>query len=172
TLLVDSTASMATADASAGEQRYRAAARLAQEFQKEVGDRYEVRVATFTDTVTATEANGLEDRPPQGMVTDLAAAISGSLEADRSAGQAIILLSDGIHNGGGGAERVLEAARFAKAMACPVYTRTFGGDAAVKDLAVEFRTPQELAFVGQKVPLSVRLPPRRYPRRPPPPRLT
>jgi len=162
TLLVDSTASMATADGSAGEQRYRAAVRLAQEFLKEVGDRYEVRVATFTDTVTAAEANGLEDRPPQGMVTDLAAAISGSLEADRPAGQAIILLSDGIHNGGGGAERVLEAARFAKAMACPVYTRTFGGDAAVKDLAVEFRTPQELAFVGQKVPLSVRLRQRGY----------
>src|SRR5262245_28535757 len=111
TLLVDASASMATADGSAGQQRYRAAARLAQEFQQEVGDRYEVRVATFAETVSVTDANGLEDQPPQGMVTDLAAALGGSLEADRPAGQAIVLLSDGIHNGGGGAERVLEAAR-------------------------------------------------------------
>lgn len=162
TLLIDSTASMATADSGNGVPRYVAAVRLAQEFQKEVGDRYEVRVATFTDTVTVADPAGLENQPPQGMVTDLAAGISGCLEADRPQGQALVLFSDGIHNGGGGAERVLEAARFAKAMACPVYTRTFGGDAAVKDLAIDFQTPQELAFVGQKVPLGVRLRQRGY----------
>src|SRR5438309_1024245 len=69
----------------------------------------------------------------------------------------LVLLSDGIHNAGGGAARVLEAARVARALACPVYTRTYGGDAAVKDLAVELRSPQELSFAGQKVPVDVLL---------------
>src|SRR5262249_12850545 len=42
TLLIDATASMATADSSAGRARYLDAARLPQDFQPEVGDRYDV----------------------------------------------------------------------------------------------------------------------------------
>src|SRR5947208_2760445 len=81
-----------------------------------------------------------------GQLTDLAAAILGGVEQDRPQGQAVVLLSDGIHNAGGGATRVIDAARVAKATACPVYTHTLGGDAAVKDLAADLRSPREIAF--------------------------
>src|SRR5437660_716304 len=86
------------------------------------------------------------------------AALLAWYDEGRTAGQAVLLASDGIHNAGGGAARVLEAVRAARALACPVYTWTVGGDAAVKDVAVELRAPQELAFVGREVavPVTVR----------------
>ncbi len=40
-------------------------------------------------------------------------------------------------------------------MAAPVYVRTLGGPAAVNDLEVGLQQPQELAFVGQRVPVAV-----------------
>jgi hypothetical protein len=158
TVLVDATASMDTPDAADGQTRYRAAARLARACAEEMADRFEVRVRTFAGTLSPAEGPELEARKPDGQLTDLAAALLSSLEEGRPQGQAILLLSDGIHNAGGGAARVLDAVRVAKAMACPVSTRAFGGDvAAVKDLAVELRSPQELAYVGQKIPVAVLL---------------
>jgi hypothetical protein len=157
TVLVDATASMATPDMADGATRYRAAARLARAFAGSLQDRFDVRVGTFAAGVTFTGIEGLDARPPDGPITELAAALTGCLDEERPGGQAIVLLSDGIHNAGGGTERVLEAARLAKAMACPVYPCTFGGDAVVKDLSVEFRSPQEIAFIRQKAPVSVLL---------------
>src|SRR4051794_28836919 len=133
TVLVDATASMAAPDGAGGQTRYRAAAPTAPACADRLGGRYDVRVATFGEAVSPAEAAELEGREPAGQVTDLAAAVLGAVEEDRPQGQAVLLLSDGIHNAGGGAARVLDAARTAKALACPVYTRTFGGDAAVKD---------------------------------------
>src|SRR5262249_47563205 len=156
TVLVDASASMATVDAAEGRTRYQAAARLARACADELGRRFEVRTATFAEAASGVEAGELEARSPDGTATDPAAALVSQLE-DRAQGQALVWLSDGIHNAGGGTERVLEAARLARAKACPVYTRTFGGDVVVKDLAVEFRSAQELAFVGQKIPLTVLL---------------
>jgi hypothetical protein len=45
----------------------------------------------------------LDKLDPNGEVTDLAAALGGSLENDPPQGQTILLVSDGIHDGGGGA---------------------------------------------------------------------
>jgi hypothetical protein len=157
TVLVDATASMATPDGPEGRTRFQAAARLARAFAQDLGDQFEVQVSTFAGSVTPVDANTLEARTPDGQVTDLAAALADSLGQDRPQGQKLILLSDGIHNAGGGAARVLEAARLAKAVACPLYTQTFGGAPAVRDLAVELRAAQELAFIGQKVSLDVLL---------------
>ena len=42
-------------------------------------------------------------------------------------------------------------------MAAPVYVKTIGGPAAVNDLEVSLQQPQELAFVGQRVPVAVSL---------------
>jgi hypothetical protein len=66
----------------------------------------------------------------------------------------MILLSDGIHTVGG-VSRVLDTCRGAKASGWQVYTRTFGGDAEVKDLAVELRSPQEVGFVGRTLQVSI-----------------
>jgi hypothetical protein len=147
TVLLDATASMAVPDAE-GRSRYAAAADLARACVGELAGRFDVQVRTFPDPTAAR---------PDGPITDLAAALTEALADDRPQGQALLLLSDGIHNAGGGSARVLEAARLARAKAVPVYTRTFGGDAKVKDLAVEPRSPQELAFAGQAVTASVRL---------------
>jgi hypothetical protein len=157
TVLVDESASMATPDAVGGQTRYHAAARLAQALSETAAERFEVRVRAFAGAVTAADAAGLAARQPRGAVTDLAAALTGSLAEERPQGQALVLLSDGIHNAGGGPAGVLDAARTARALACPVFPRTFGGDHAVKDLAVELRSPQELAYVGQQVAVAVRL---------------
>src|SRR5262249_46603888 len=118
---------------------------------EKLGGRFDVRVAAFGESVKPTDLPTLEGQEPSGQATDLAAAVLGGGDADRTQGQAGSLLRGGIHNAGGGAPRVIEAARVAKATACPIYTHTLGGDAAVKDLAADLRAPQEIAFVGQKV---------------------
>jgi hypothetical protein len=157
TVLVDATASMATPDAPDKQTRYRASARLAAEFAKQLSGRFDVRAFTFADKASSADITALEAKPPDGAVTDLANALGAALEDDQPPGRAVVLASDGIHNGGGGAERVLEAARLAKALACPVYTWTVGGNADVKDVAVELRSPQELAFANQAITLGVQL---------------
>jgi hypothetical protein len=156
-VLVDSSASMATPDAAGGGTRWSAGSRVASDAIKRLSKKFDVRVKTFTDVVTSADAKDLPSKTPSGMTTDLASALAGGMEQDRPAGQAVLLVSDGIHNAGGGASRVLEAVRVAKALGAPVYTRTLGGDQSSWDVAVEIRSPQDLSFVKQKVPLTVRV---------------
>jgi hypothetical protein len=155
TVLVDGSASMGVADPRGGALRYRAACQMAADTVARLGERYEVRLWRFgTGTVPITQEQ-LRTREPREPSTDIARALEDVLAEESPAGQAILLLSDGVHNGGGGTARVLEAATKAKAMAAPVYCRTIGGPGDVRDLAVELHAAQELAFVGQKVPTVV-----------------
>lgn len=155
TILVDSSASMATADADGG-TRFQAAARITRALAGAMASRLEVRVRAFAGDLTPLDPDDLAFTPA-GDITDLAAAIRGALSEDRPQGKSVVLLSDGIHNAGGGASAVLQAAQQARALACPVFTHTLGGDQVVRDLAVELPAPQELAYAGQKVPVPVRL---------------
>jgi hypothetical protein len=155
TVLVDATASMNTPDAGKT-SRYQAAAEVASRLADRLGDRFDLRVRTFTDTAIAADAKDLAARLPAGQSTDLSTAISACLDEDRPQGQAVALLSDGAHNAGAVAG-VLDAARLAKAMASPIYTETFGGDAGGFDLGLEIRSPQDLAFIGQKVLVTARV---------------
>ena len=156
TVLVDASASMATADA-AGRPRYAAAAESAATLADDLNRRFEVRVRKFAGAPVAADPHDLVTKEPAGMTTDLAAAVAGALAEDRPAGQAVVLLSDGIHNAGGGAAAVLDAARHARASAAPVFTRTLGSEAGGLDLRVEMHTPQDLAFIGQRVAVSARV---------------
>jgi hypothetical protein len=155
TLLVDRTASMATPDVG-GQSRYQLAAATARASATELASRFDVRTCTFAESVALVDPEALDSQRPDGLGTDLARALADSIEANRSQGQALVLLSDGIHNAGP-PERVMDAARLAKALSCPVYTRTYGADAAVKDLALELRASQDLAYVGQEASLDIRL---------------
>lgn len=157
TILVDRSASMATRDADNGASRFEAAAGIAQEAARRLEDRYEVRVRAFAENSTLIAPDQLARQPADGASTDLAAAVEESLDADRPQGQAVLLLSDGGHNAGGGAGRVMEAVTKAKAMAAPLYIKTLGGPTVVRDLEVALHMPQELAFVKQKVPVAVTL---------------
>jgi hypothetical protein len=154
TVLVDRSASMATADADHGQTRYQAAMALARRCAEELKDRFDVRVKTFAETVTSHEANDLASVAPDGTASDLAGAIGDGIEGPGSAGQAVLLLSDGIHNAaGGGPQNVLAAARNARAAGVPVYTQTFGKDSDVTDIAIRMPMTQQVAFQGQKVPV-------------------
>jgi hypothetical protein len=156
TILVDRSASMATPD-EGGAPRFEAACRAASTAATKLADRYEVRLVAFAGDSARVAPDRLAAQAADGGSTDLAAAIEDALGEERPQGQAMLLLSDGGHNAGGGAARLVEAVGKAKAMAVPVYTRTYGGQTGVSDLAVELAMPQELAFVGQKVPVPVRL---------------
>jgi hypothetical protein len=155
TFLVDKTASMATPDVG-GRSRYQLAAATARASAAELARRFDVRMFTFADSTSLVDPEALASQRPDGLVTDLARALSESIEPNRPQGQAVVLLSDGIHNAGP-AERVMDALRLAKALSCPVYTRTYGAEFTVRDLALELRTSQELAYVGQEVPIAVLL---------------
>ncbi len=90
-------------------------------------------------------------------MTNLAAALAGALASDRPQGQAIQLISDGNHNAAGGLAPLLETLRTARAMDAPIYTTTLGGASSLRDLEISVTRPQELAFVGQRVPIAVTL---------------
>jgi len=155
TILVDRSLSMATRDAEDGRSRYEAAAQLAAAAAAQLGDRYEVRIRTFAETSSPASPEELATLKPDGPGTDVAGVIESALDEGRAQGQALLLLSDGIHNARGGTARLREAAAKAKALAAPVYVRTIGGPTKVEDLEVTLERPQELAFVGQRVPVVV-----------------
>ena len=157
TILVDRSASMATRDASDGESRYAAARGVAQRVARELDEAYEVRLRAFAGESSAVASEQLADEQPGGEATDLAAAPADALEEDRPQGQAMLLLSDGIHNAGGGSGRLRQSLARARALAAPVYAVTFGGPATVRDLELELSVPEELAFVAQSVPVVVTL---------------
>ena len=154
TILVDRSASMATRDAENGKTRYQAAVGFAAAAARELNDRYEVRVRAFADASSPASPETLAKQEPDGPATDLAAAVQEALADDQPQGQAMLVLSDGIHNAGG-VERLRQSVAKAKAMAAPAYVRTIGGPAAVNDIEVSLQQPQELAFVGQRVPVAV-----------------
>ncbi len=153
TVLIDGSRSMATPDASGGVTRFAAAGQVAASIANVLSEVFDVRVCEFDRSVKTMDITDLATAQPTGPSTDLEAAIKSTMEEEHSQGQAVVLLSDGIDNAGAAA-RVLKAARFAKSMECPIYTRTFGGDIQTNDLAIELRSSQDLAIVGQKLPLT------------------
>lgn len=159
TVVVDESASMAVTDAGQSRSRFGTARRVAEGLSRDLSARFDVRVQTFSAEVALSDASELGARTPGGSLTDLAAAVSGSIVEDRPAGQALVLLSDGIHNAGPGYREVRSAVRAARAAGAPIYTLTTGRSDApdLYDLAVEFRAPRQLAYSGQQVPVTVRV---------------
>ncbi len=158
-ILIDASASMATGDGEQGQSRFVKARRLAQTLKDTLSDRYEIQLERFAGAAAPTDMAALATLQPDGQSTDLAGALADVLRSDVPQGQAVVIFSDGIHNAGGGEAAVLEAASRAKAVAAPLLVKTLGGEAVVTDLAVDVRSPQELAFVGQQVSVQVELQP-------------
>jgi hypothetical protein len=157
TVLVDASASMDTPDAGAGLTRFETAVTQARALAAALKDQLEVRTAVFASSARRVDPEALPGVRPDGPTTDLAAAITTSLVEDRPQGQSIVMFSDGIHNAGGQAVRVLDSVRLARGLDAPIYTKTFGGEVEVRDLALELESQQELSFVGQKAPLVARV---------------
>ena len=150
TILVDSTASMATKDGVDGQSRYQEACRFAKRVVNQLGEEFEVRMFTFDSSAKLLGVEQLSQRSADGDATDLSAALEDVLD-DVPQGQAVLLLSDGIHNTGATAQRIRESAEKSKAMSAPVFVKTLGGDTGVDDLEVAIQAPQETAFVGQDI---------------------
>jgi hypothetical protein len=155
TILVDRSASMAVADAAGGKSRFQAAAATAVRLARDLAGTFDVQLRTFADQTAAVSGEQLLAEQPAGQVTDLATAVTESLDNSRDSGQAIVVLSDGIHNAAGASDRVLEAGQAAHARSVPVFTSPIGGATVRDDLELSLVRQQELAFVGQRTPVRV-----------------
>lgn len=155
TVLVDQSASMAVEDAPRGQTRWKAAVELAGRAESDLATRFDVNLRTFAEASAPATATELAAARPEGQSTNIGGAIAAALAADRPQGQALWIVSDGIHNGAGGIAPLLEILRTAKAMDVPIYTTTLGGESTLRDLEIGLARPQELAFVGQRVPIPV-----------------
>lgn len=157
TVLVDASASMAVRDAEDG-LRSETARRIAESLQEDLRHRFDVRVRTFSGGVAPVESSRRWP-PPVGTITDVAGAVADSVEADRRGGQSIVLLSDGIHNAGAVHRELREAMRSARAAGAPVYTYIVGraDTPELRDREARVRSPQTIAYVGQRVPITVRV---------------
>jgi len=156
TLLVDTSQSMQTSDASGGVTRIEAAQKLADEVRDRLEARYDVRLLTFAGDADELLAIGNEQLAAEGELTDLGSALLAGIAENRPQGQAMLLLSDGIHNAGSTAS-VLSASGKARAMDVPIFAHTLGGKLDVKNLKVQLRSPQELAFTGQELAIEAQL---------------
>ncbi len=156
TVLLDASSSMATRDVDS-KPRYEAGAALARTVTDDFGRHFDVQLKLFDAHPRYADAASLAQITPGGELTDLAAALQESLAWDRPQGQALLLLSDGIHNGPGGVESVLDAARMAKSMSAPVSVHVLGGPGKLDDVSISLPRPQELAYVGQRLTIPVRL---------------
>jgi hypothetical protein len=153
-ILIDESASMATTDLADGGTRFQAATDVAEICAIQLAEEYDIEVGAFSKQLLAAQSHDLRHRHPEGLVTDLAGAISNGIDPGRRSGQSLFVLSDGNHNAVGGIPRVLAAAAMARSREIPVFTKTFGSDAEIHDLALRPQNPQQLAFVGQSVPLT------------------
>ena len=155
TILVDQSASM-SAPLHGNRTRYDEAAQQAADIVKQFEANYEVRLFGFDKELQPTNVNDLLSHTPEGTATDLAAALEQSLDSEQPQGQFVLLLSDGTHNQGSLA-RLRESLTRAKAMATPVFTKTFAGASEVNDLELELGLSQEIAFAAQRVPVTLHL---------------
>jgi hypothetical protein len=157
TILVDQSASMSAADMTGGKSRFDEAKSLTRQLANRLNRSFEVRVESFAATSAPAEVGDLAGRLPDGEQTDLQSALTSGLSEMRPAGQALVLITDGIHNGPSTTSDLLTVARLAKAAGTPIYARSLGGALSQWDLAISVRTPQAMSFIRQKVPLNVKI---------------
>lgn len=151
-VLLDTSGSMETGDC--GERtRLQAAKELAQELHEDLSDQFEVRLFAFDERLRPLAMADMESTQAGGIATDLGGSVAAALESYMGEEAGLVVLSDGIHNVPDSLAGVARAARVARAMGVPVFTKTLGTDASVQDLSVAPATPDDVAFVRQEVPI-------------------
>ncbi len=157
TILVDESNSMSIKDGSDQASRWELATTAVSEVVDRLESTFDIRVQTFAEEVRPSSLQQLREQVPAGKSTNLAAPIQEALVSDRPQGQALLLLSDGVHNAPGVQDRIYDAANMALSWDAPIYTATFGTKTEVSDVEVRVPRSQELVFVGQSVPLTIEL---------------
>jgi hypothetical protein len=153
-VLIDTSGSMETADCS-GLTRLRAATDLALRLRDQLTEEFEVRLWRFDADLHALPADELDRLRAEGVATDVGGSIERALASGLGEDAALVVLSDGIHNVPDTLGELTKSARTARAMAVPIFARTFGTDAVVQDVSLDVVTPDDVAFVGREVPIRV-----------------
>jgi hypothetical protein len=156
-VLVDSSASMKTADMKGGSR----SEAVRQALKKgtalaELGKIYDVRIRTFDGASRAAGPDWLAGPlPADGLKTDLAQALAeaGTAEPNRECA-GLLLLSDGRDNGGGNPR---DAAMLLKMRQIPAWTVCAGTPVDVRDVYLNARLSQNYLFVNQPGSLTVAL---------------
>jgi len=151
-VLLDSSGSMETIDAG-GIKRLEAQKKLARQFCTELGDSFDVRLWQFDTQLRPISDKELDSLEAKGIATDIGTCVATALRSELGEEAALVVVSDGIHNVAQTLSEVHNAARSAKAMAVPIFTKTLGSDAVVEDLRLKLVTPDDVAFVRQEVPV-------------------
>jgi hypothetical protein len=157
TVLVDSSVSMNVEDQVVSDSnsvsRFARALEIAQSFDAELTEKYNVHFRTFdVSDRSVRSVDALRKSTATGKGTDLVVAMENAVRDDTN-GQAILLLTDGAHNGVGDGSELRRVAEKARALATPVFSVALGSDEGVNDLQVRARVSQETAFVNQVIPL-------------------
>lgn len=155
TVVIDSSASMDVDDGADDQTRLERATQLADEILDSFDDSYETRLLRFDRETGGADLSDLSNITP-GQRTDIAAAIGAAAGSDRPRGQAVILLSDGVHNVGS-SRRVTAAAKAARGRGAPIFPVAVGRPITVKNLSVDTGSSARLAFVDQPVRLSAKI---------------
>lgn len=157
TILVDTSESMDVADDEGlpNETRLDRATDLTNALIGEFEKTYETRVFSFDAESNLVTPDAIGTKP-LGRRTDLASAIQSAADSDRPRGQAIVLLSDGIHNTGA-SSRAVAAARGARGRGAPIFPITISKPWKVNNVSIETTSASRLAFVDQPVSLSAKV---------------
>ena len=134
--LLDSSASMSIADDASGVTRFNQARQQIEQWWEQLGEDFNLHLIEFSERATPLEnLNGLISVSPEGKATSLSRAlISGAKKLPRRDVEAVIMVSDGIHNSAGKPEEV------ALKMGIPVHTvgvgATLKSDTSYRDIQV------------------------------------
>lgn len=158
-VLLDTSYSMATADASPSGTQPRLESAMAvlgdPRTRARLEDHFTLDLRTFDRSLRPAPARTLTAQDADGRASDLAAAISSAVgDLDDAAEQAgVLVVSDGRATSPG----ATEAARLALARSVPLWTWVLGGKVDRKDLWIETAGSEVLAFSGSEVELSATL---------------
>ena len=156
TVLLDTSASMDVADKDGDTQtRLQRAQTLADKVTASFDETYEKRLVSFDALARGADSESVVSTE-LGKRTDLAAAIAMAAQSDRPRGQAVVLISDGIHNVGP-SRRAVAAAQAARSRGAPVFPISVAQSVVVKNLSLESNAGSRLAFVNQPVQLSAKI---------------
>ncbi|MGA2173580.1 MAG: hypothetical protein ABSH38_01220 [Verrucomicrobiota bacterium] len=164
-ILFDTSASMATHDAAAGDSRLGAALRVVTNASTlaALSKDFELDVRRFDREAQPAELSRLSDTEARGDATDLGRALMSVVSelGDAQAQAGVLLASDGQATSPG----ALDAAELALARSVPLWTWTLGGPVSRHDLWIETASAEALAFSGAEVELTATLHQAGYPNR-------